>query len=104
MGGLDEINICVAYELDGKEITEMPSSASAFSRCKTNLHYYASFPSHSLVEWLGIAKKANEEGLDTKDLPSAAQRYIEQIESLVGVPCTSAELAQTEMLLLDCAG
>ena len=34
LGGLDELKICVAYELDGKEIREMPSSASALARCK----------------------------------------------------------------------
>ena len=34
LGGLDELKICVAYELDGAEITEMPSSASALARCK----------------------------------------------------------------------
>ena len=34
LGGLDELKICVAYELDGKEILEMPSSATALERCK----------------------------------------------------------------------
>ena len=89
LGGLDELNICVAYELDGKEIREMPSSASALARCKPIYITMPGFPSHSLAEWLGIAKKANDEGLGYSVLPSAAQHYIKQIENLVGVPCTS---------------
>ena len=104
LGGLDEINICVAYELDGKEITEMPSSASAFSRCKPIYITMPGFPSHSLVEWLGIAKKANEEGLGYQALPSAAQRYIEQIESLVGVPCTSVGVGPDRDATIDRIG
>ena len=63
LGGLDELNICVAYELDGKEIREMPASASALARCKPIYITMPGFPSHSLAEWLGIAKKANDEGL-----------------------------------------
>ena len=43
LGGLDELKICVAYELDGKEIREMPSSASALAM-QTNLHLDAGFP------------------------------------------------------------
>ena len=89
LGGLDEINICVAYELDGQEIREMPSSASALARCKPIYITMPGFPSQTLTEWLGIAKKANDEGKGFSALPSAAQHYISQLETLVGVPCTS---------------
>ena len=89
LGGLDELKICVAYELDGKEIREMPASASALARCKPIYISMPGFPSHSLAEWLGIAKKANDGGLGYSVLPSAAQHYIKQVEALVGVPCTS---------------
>ena len=97
LGGLDEINICVAYELDGKEIREMPSSASALARCKPIYVTVPGFPSHSLSEWLGIAKKANEDGMGFKSLPAAAQHYIKQIEALVGVPVQALVLGQTVM-------
>ncbi len=49
LGGLDELKICVAYELDGKEIREMPSSASALARCKPIYISMPGFPSHSLT-------------------------------------------------------
>ena len=101
LGGLDELNICVAYELDGKEIREMPSSASALARCKPIYITMPGFPSHSLVEWLGIAKKANDEGLGYSVLPSAAQHYIKQIENLVGVPCTSVGVGPDRDATID---
>ena len=101
LGGLDELNICVAYELDGKEIREMPSSASALARCKPIYITMPGFPSHSLAEWLGIAKKANDEGLGYSVLPSAAQHYIKQIESLVGVPCTSVGVGPDRDATID---
>ena len=34
LDGLDEIKVCVAYELDGTRCTELPSGARQFSRCK----------------------------------------------------------------------
>ena len=101
LGGLDELNICVAYELDGKEIREMPASASALARCKPIYISMPGFPSHSLAEWLGIAKKANDEGLGYSVLPSAAQHYIKQIENLVGVPCTSVGVGPDRDATID---
>ncbi len=89
LGGLEEIKICVAYELDGREILEMPSSASAIARCKPIYISMPGFPGHSLSEWLEIAKKANSDGIGFKALPAAAQNYIAKLESLMGVPCTS---------------
>jgi adenylosuccinate synthase len=89
LGGLEEIKICVAYELDGKEILEMPSSASAIARCRPIYISMPGFPGYSLSEWLEIAKKANSDGIGFKALPAAAQNYISKLESLMGVPCTS---------------
>ncbi|MDP6334449.1 MAG: adenylosuccinate synthase [Candidatus Poseidoniaceae archaeon] len=101
LGGLDEINICVAYELDGKEIREMPSSASALARCKPIYITVPGFPSHSLAEWLGIAMKANEEKMGFKALPAAAQHYIKQLEVLVGVPCSSVGVGPDRDATID---
>ena len=53
LGGLDELKICVAYELDGKEIREMPSSASALARCKP---IYISMPGFPLTQSYGMVR------------------------------------------------
>jgi adenylosuccinate synthase len=103
LGGLDELKICVAYELDGKEILEMPASATALARCKPIYITMPGFPGHSLQEWLGIAKKANEEGAGYSTLPSAAQLYIKKIEALVGVPCTSIGVGPDRDATIDMA-
>ena len=101
LGGLDEINICVAYELDGKEIREMPSSASALARCKPVYVTVPGFPAHSLGEWLGIAMKANKDKMGFKALPAAAQHYIKQLEVLVGVPCSSVGVGPDRDATID---
>ena len=101
LGGLDELKICVAYELDGKEILEMPASANALDRCKPVYVTMPGFPSQTLVEWLGIAKKANDENLGYSILPSAAQHYIKQIEAIVGVPCTSVGVGPDRDATID---
>jgi adenylosuccinate synthase len=101
LGGLDEINICVAYELDGQEILEMPASATALARCKPIYVSMPGFPSHSLEEWLGIAKMANDRGLGYSALPAAAQQYIKKIEAIVGVPCTSVGVGPDRDATID---
>ena len=102
LGGLEELNICVAYELDGKEIFEMPASATALARCNPIYITMPGFPGHSLEEWLAIAKKANTEGAGYAALPTAAQLYIKKIEALVGVPCTSVGVGPDRDATIDC--
>ena len=101
LGGLEEIKICVAYELDGKEIHEMPSSASALERCKPIYVSTPGFPSHSLDEWLDIAKAANRDGKGINALPAAAQNYIRQLEGLLGVPVTSVGVGPDRDATID---
>jgi adenylosuccinate synthase len=103
LGGLDEIKICVAYELDGKEIHEMPSTATALERCKPIYITVPGFPAHSLAEWLDIAREANSSGKGIEALPSAAQHYIKQIEAIVGVKCTSIGVGPDRDATIDCA-
>ncbi|WP_336276926.1 adenylosuccinate synthase [Bartonella sp. CB178] len=69
--GLDEIKICVGYELDGRRIDYLPSSMEAQIRVK---------PVYETVEgWKNTARALNWE-----DLPVQAVRYIRRIEELIG--------------------
>ena len=79
LGGLDEIKICVGYKMGDKEINEMPASAIALEGCEPVYVTMPGFPSQSLDEWLGIARKCNSEGLGFTGLPSAAQNYISKL-------------------------
>jgi len=102
LGGLEELKICVAYELDGKEITEMPSSATALARCKPIYITMPGFPALSLGEWLAMARHANESGQGVSVLPTAAQQYIAKLEALVGVPCVSVGVGPDRDATIDC--
>ena len=102
LGGLEELKICVAYELDGKEITEMPSSATALARCKPIYITMPGFPALSLGEWLAMAQHANESGQGVSVLPTAAQQYIAKLEALVGVPCVSVGVGPDRDATIDC--
>ena len=102
LGGLNEIKICVAYELDGAEITEMPSSASALARCKPIYVSMPGFESKTLGEWLVLAKHANDKQLGISTLPQAAQDYVRQLESILGIPCSSVGVGPDRDATIDC--
>ncbi len=72
--GLDQLSICVAYELDGKKVDRIPADLASFERCKP---VYQTMPG-----WKEDITKAR--GMD--ELPKAARNYLEKMSKLVGVP------------------
>jgi adenylosuccinate synthase len=70
--GLKEIPVCVAYEVDGKRIDEMPVSQSDFHHAKP---IYETFP--GWTEDITGARKF-------EDLPKAAQDYVLMLERISG--------------------
>lgn len=71
--GLDEIKICVAYELNGKLIYHYPASLKQLQACKP---VYETLPG-----W-----KEDITGCKTlEELPENARNYIHRIQDLVGV-------------------
>jgi len=73
LDGFDEIRVATAYELDGRTVTEFPSSARALERCKP---VYRSFPG-----W-----RSDTTGCRTwAGLPAAARSYLEWVEAEAGV-------------------
>lgn len=71
---LDELQVCIAYELDGRRIDHFPSRIEELDRCRP---VYEGLRGWS--EAIGAAQ-------DWKDLPRAAQDYVRLIEEAVGVP------------------
>lgn len=71
---LDEIKVCIAYEVDGKELTEFPSSVLALESARP---VFQTFPGWK--QSLADAKKY-------EDLPANARKYIEFIEAYTAVP------------------
>ena len=75
LGYLDEIPVCVAYELDGKRLDAFPPTAQ-LKRCKPILE--------KLPGW-----KCDIRGIKKyEDLPENARNYVEFAEKALGVPVT----------------
>ncbi|HET7500432.1 MAG TPA: adenylosuccinate synthase [Kofleriaceae bacterium] len=74
LGGFDEVSVCVAYKVDGKELDEPPIDPDDIARAEP---VYASFPG-----WGRLPSEAR----DVTDLPAPARAYVETIERLAGVP------------------
>jgi adenylosuccinate synthase len=74
LDGLDELKICVAYELDGERIEALPASQGAQARVK---------PVYVTLEgW----KESTVGARKWADLPAQAIKYVRQVEELIGAP------------------
>lgn len=71
---LDELKVCVAYELDGKQITRVPSHADELRRCKP------------VYETISGWKEPVDDVRQVDQFPDGALAYVKRIEELVGVP------------------
>jgi len=74
LDGIDSIQICVGYELDGNPVKTAPLSAETYARCRP---VYEEMPGWA-ESTVGIKR--------VEDLPANARAYIERIESTCGVP------------------
>lgn len=74
LDGLDSIKICTHYRFQGSVIETVPIGAEAYAACEP---VYETLPG-----WT----ESTQGITNYKQLPEAAQRYIERITELVGVP------------------
>jgi adenylosuccinate synthase len=74
LSGIDEIMLCVAYQVDGQRVETWPSSAEVLARATP---IYERFPGWS--EPIHSARTL-------ADLPENARRYVTALEELAGVP------------------
>ncbi|GBL28206.1 adenylosuccinate synthetase [Actinomycetota bacterium] len=75
--GWEKIPVCVAYEIDGKRVEELPASQTDFHHAKPIYEY---MPGWS--EDITGARKLS-------DLPQAAQNYIAFLEKISGAPMSA---------------
>lgn len=75
--GWERIPVCVAYEIDGKRVEELPHSQSDFHHAKP---IYEMLPGWS--EDISKAKTFEE-------LPKNAQRYVQALEEMSGAPISA---------------
>ena len=72
LDGLDEIQVCVGYELDGQKIDYLPASMGAQSRVKP------------IYETLDGWKETTAGARSWAELPAQAIKYVRRIEELIG--------------------
>jgi adenylosuccinate synthase len=77
---LEEIQVCVAYELNGQQTTDFPDSARDFAKC---IPVYKTFPG-----W----KQSTSECRVLEDLPKAALNYLKFLADLMEVPISIVSL------------
>ena len=74
LDGMDEIKICVGYELDGEQIDYLPASQGTQARVK---------PIYETMDgWPGTTAGART----WNELPALAVKYVRHIEELIGAP------------------
>ena len=71
---LDELKVCVAYDLDGERIERFPSHPEQLRRCKP---IYETIPG-----W----KQPVDDVRREEDFPEGALAYVRRIEELIGIP------------------
>jgi adenylosuccinate synthase len=74
LAGFPELRVCIAYEVDGREIDYFPSQVETLERCRP---VYETFPgwNERLTGARGWA-----------DLPANAQAYVRRLEVLLEAP------------------
>ncbi|MDH6141415.1 MULTISPECIES: adenylosuccinate synthase [Kitasatospora] len=75
--GWEQIPVCVAYEIDGRRVDELPYSQTDFHHAKPIYEY--------LPGWSEDISKAKTFG----DLPKNAQAYVKALEEMSGAPISA---------------
>ncbi len=75
--GWEKIPVCVAYEIDGKRVEELPASQSDFHHAKPIYEY--------LPGWREDISKART----VEDLPANARAYVKYLEEISGAPMSA---------------
>ena len=75
--GWEKIPVCVAYEVDGKRIEEVPASQSDFHHAKP------------IYEYLDGWKEDISNCKKFEDLPVNAQKYVKYLEEISGAPMSA---------------
>jgi adenylosuccinate synthase len=75
--GWEKIPVCVAYEIDGKRVEELPASQTEFHHAKPVYEYLSGWS-----ENISSARSLN-------DLPKNAREYVKFLEEISGAPISA---------------
>lgn len=91
LGGLDELKLCSAYEIDGHRVTQFPSQIADLERA---VPVYETLPG-----WGGELADVRREA----DLPAAARGYLAAIGDLLGRPVSIVSVGPDREQTILCA-
>ena len=74
LSGLDQVPVCVAYEVDGKRYDEIPVTQTEFHHATPVYEYFDGW-------WEDISKARTFD-----DLPPNARTYVTAVEKMIGAP------------------
>jgi len=74
LDGFDEINLCIGYNLNGREIGFLPADAGEQARCKP------------VYETIAGWKDSTRGARSWAELPAQAVKYVRRVEELIGAP------------------
>jgi adenylosuccinate synthase len=77
---LEKISVCVAYEIDGTQTKDFPTSARQFARCRP------------IYETLPGWQKSTSDCRNLKELPKQALDYLKFLAELMDVPIAIVSL------------
>ena len=82
LSGFERIPVCIAYEIDGKEHTELPMTQTEFHHAKPIYEYLDGWQSD-----ISAVRKF-------EDLPAKAQKYVKFLESVSDAPISAIGVGQ----------
>ena len=89
LGDLDELRICIGYEMDGQTLHVMPTTSEDLAHCSPIYETHPGFPSMSQEDWVAMAEASRSEGTGFDAFPEVIRDYLRRIEQLAGVPIVS---------------
>ena len=89
LGDLDELRICIGYEMDGRTLHVMPTTSEDLARCSPIYETHPGFPALSQEDWIAMAEISRSEGTGFDAFPEVIRDYLGRIEQLAGVPIVS---------------
>jgi adenylosuccinate synthase len=89
LSGIDQLQVCVAYDLDGEQITHFPSDLETLSRCRP---IYETLPG-----WEADIMEIREMAA----LPAAARDYVSFVSETLGTPITTVSVGPARHQIID---
>ncbi|MBY0229052.1 MAG: adenylosuccinate synthase [Gemmataceae bacterium] len=90
LSGLDELKVCIAYDLDGERVDRFPADGFLLARCKPVYETFAG--------WREDISRARE----LEDLPASARRYIDKLGERIGLPFAFVSIGPDRAQTIRC--